>query len=93
MAPAAVERCEIDPSRVVIEVTERFGGRMSSAVKSLRLLRDAGLKLALDDVGAAGLRSGAARQRDAERRRRARRAPRAGVVGRARDSVVRRSCP
>jgi diguanylate cyclase (GGDEF)-like protein len=49
---AAVERSGIDASRVVIEVTERFGGRMSSVVKSLQRLRDAGLKLALDDVGA-----------------------------------------
>jgi diguanylate cyclase (GGDEF)-like protein len=49
---AAVAASGIDPSRVVIEVTERFGGRMSSIVKSLERLRAAGLKLALDDVGA-----------------------------------------
>jgi diguanylate cyclase (GGDEF)-like protein len=48
---AAVERSGIDPSRVVIEVTERFGGRMSSVVKSLQCLRAAGLQLAVDDVG------------------------------------------
>ena len=48
---AAVERSGIDPSRVVIEVTERFGGRMSSIVKGLQGLRDAGLQLAVDDVG------------------------------------------
>jgi len=48
---AAVGRSGIDPRRVVIEVTERFGGRMSSVVKSLKCLRDAGLQLAVDDVG------------------------------------------
>lgn len=48
---AAVERSGIDPGRVVIEVTERFGGRMSSVVKSLQRLRAAGLQLAVDDVG------------------------------------------
>ncbi|MEA2285663.1 MAG: hypothetical protein QOJ21_1706, partial [Solirubrobacteraceae bacterium] len=49
---AAVERSGIDPGRVVVEVTERFGGRMASVVKSLERLRAGGLKLALDDVGA-----------------------------------------
>jgi diguanylate cyclase (GGDEF)-like protein len=49
---AAVERSGVDPGRVVVEVTERFGGRISSVVKSLERLRSAGLKLALDDVGA-----------------------------------------
>jgi diguanylate cyclase (GGDEF)-like protein len=48
---AAVERSGIDPSRVVIEVTERFGGRIASVVKSLQRLREAGLQLAIDDVG------------------------------------------
>jgi diguanylate cyclase (GGDEF)-like protein len=48
---AAVERSGIDPCRIVIEVTERFGGRMSSVVKSLQRLRAAGLQLAVDDVG------------------------------------------
>jgi diguanylate cyclase (GGDEF)-like protein len=41
----------LDPGRVVIEVTERFGGRMTGVVKSLRRLREQGFKLALDDVG------------------------------------------
>jgi EAL domain-containing protein (putative c-di-GMP-specific phosphodiesterase class I) len=36
---------------VVIEVTERFGGRTAGVVKCLRRLRDQGFKLALDDVG------------------------------------------
>jgi diguanylate cyclase (GGDEF)-like protein len=49
---AAIERCGIDPGRIVIEVTERFGGRMSSVVKSLGRLQAAGIRLALDDVGA-----------------------------------------
>jgi EAL domain-containing protein (putative c-di-GMP-specific phosphodiesterase class I) len=35
----------------VIEVTERFSGRMASVLKSLRRLRAQGFKLALDDVG------------------------------------------
>ena len=39
------------PQRVVIEVTERFGGRTSSVVKCLERLRDQGFKIALDDVG------------------------------------------
>jgi diguanylate cyclase (GGDEF)-like protein len=49
---SAVARSGIDAGRVVIEVTERFGGRMSSVVKSLHGLHAAGLRLALDDVGA-----------------------------------------
>jgi EAL domain-containing protein (putative c-di-GMP-specific phosphodiesterase class I) len=36
---------------VVIEVTERFGGRIVPVVKSLQRLRAAGFKLAVDDVG------------------------------------------
>jgi EAL domain-containing protein (putative c-di-GMP-specific phosphodiesterase class I) len=34
-----------------VEVTERFGGRMASVLKSLRRLRAQGFQLALDDVG------------------------------------------
>jgi diguanylate cyclase (GGDEF)-like protein len=48
----AVNRSRIDVDRVVVEVTERFGGRVASVIKSLRRLREAGIKLALDDVGA-----------------------------------------
>jgi EAL domain-containing protein (putative c-di-GMP-specific phosphodiesterase class I) len=48
----AIARSGLDVRRIVIEVTERFGGRMSSVVKSLVGLRIAGLRLALDDVGA-----------------------------------------
>jgi EAL domain-containing protein (putative c-di-GMP-specific phosphodiesterase class I) len=34
-----------------VEVTERFGGRIASVLKSLRRLRAQGFQLALDDVG------------------------------------------
>jgi diguanylate cyclase (GGDEF)-like protein len=37
--------------RVVVEVTERFGARTASVIKSLRRLRAQGFKIALDDVG------------------------------------------
>ena len=35
----------------MIEVTERFGARTSSVIKSLQQLRRQGFKLAIDDVG------------------------------------------
>jgi diguanylate cyclase (GGDEF)-like protein len=47
----AVTDAGLDPGRVVVEVTERFGGRMASVLKSLRRLRAQGFQLALDDVG------------------------------------------
>ncbi|HUO69424.1 MAG TPA: bifunctional diguanylate cyclase/phosphodiesterase [Solirubrobacteraceae bacterium] len=47
----AVERARLEPGRVVIEVTERFGGRTDAVVSTLHRLRAAGFKLALDDVG------------------------------------------
>ena len=47
----AVTGAGIDPGRVVVEVTERFGGRIASVLKSLRRLRAQGFQLALDDVG------------------------------------------
>jgi diguanylate cyclase (GGDEF)-like protein len=47
----AVTAAGIDPGRVVVEVTERFGGRIASVLKSLRRLRAQGFQLALDDVG------------------------------------------
>jgi EAL domain-containing protein (putative c-di-GMP-specific phosphodiesterase class I) len=47
----AVTGAGLDPGRVVVEVTERFGGRMASVLKSLRRLRAQGFQLALDDVG------------------------------------------
>jgi diguanylate cyclase (GGDEF)-like protein len=48
---AAVERSGLPCDRIVIEVTERFGARTSSVIKSLQNLRLQGFKLALDDVG------------------------------------------
>lgn len=47
----AVEGAGLSPSRVVIEVTERFGGRTAAVVKCLRRLREQGFKIALDNVG------------------------------------------
>jgi diguanylate cyclase (GGDEF)-like protein len=47
----AVERANVAPERVVVEVTERFGGRIDAIVKCLRRLREQGFKLAIDDVG------------------------------------------
>jgi diguanylate cyclase (GGDEF)-like protein len=47
----AVDAAGLSPSRVVIEVTERFGGRTAAVVKCLRRLREQGFKTALDDVG------------------------------------------
>jgi diguanylate cyclase (GGDEF)-like protein len=49
--PQAVERAGLAPERIVIEVTERFGGRTTSVVKALGRMRDQGFALALDDVG------------------------------------------
>lgn len=46
-----VERAGLSPQSVVIEVTERFGGRTRAVVKHLRRLREQGFKTALDDVG------------------------------------------
>jgi diguanylate cyclase (GGDEF)-like protein len=47
----AVERSGVPIERVVVEVTERIGGRTASVVKCLARLRGQGFKLALDDVG------------------------------------------
>jgi len=47
----AVQDAGLSPSRVVIEVTERFGGRTAAVVKCLQRLRRQGFKTALDDVG------------------------------------------
>ena len=46
-----VREAGLDPGRVVIEVTERFGGRTAAVLARLRRLRGYGFKLALDDVG------------------------------------------
>ena len=47
----AIERAGLLPQAVVVEVTERFGGRTVSVVKRLERLRRQGFKIALDDVG------------------------------------------
>jgi diguanylate cyclase (GGDEF)-like protein len=47
----AVEQAGLPLERVVIEVTERFGGRTAAVVKCLKRLREQGFKTALDDVG------------------------------------------
>jgi diguanylate cyclase (GGDEF)-like protein len=47
----AVTEAGLEPGRVVVEVTERSGGRIASVLKSLRRLREQGFQLALDDVG------------------------------------------
>lgn len=46
-----VARAGLEPEQVVIEVTERFGGRTASVVKCLRGLRREGFQIAVDDVG------------------------------------------
>jgi EAL domain-containing protein (putative c-di-GMP-specific phosphodiesterase class I) len=50
LAPA-VERAGLRPQDIVVEVTERFGGRTASVVKRLKQLRQQGFKIAVDDVG------------------------------------------
>jgi diguanylate cyclase (GGDEF)-like protein len=50
LAPA-VERAGLEPKDVVVEVTERFGGRTASVVKRLKRLHEQGFKIAIDDVG------------------------------------------
>lgn len=47
----AVERAGLRPQGVVVEVTERFGGRTASVVKQLTQLRQQGFRIAVDDVG------------------------------------------
>ncbi len=47
----AVEQAGLPPQGVVVEVTERFGGRTASVVKCLQQLRRQGFKIAVDDVG------------------------------------------
>jgi diguanylate cyclase (GGDEF)-like protein len=47
----AVEHAGFAPERLVIEITERFGGRAASIVKCLQRLRSQGFKIAVDDVG------------------------------------------
>ena len=47
----AVEAAGLSPERVVIEVTERFGGSTAAVVKCMSRLREQGFKTALDNVG------------------------------------------
>jgi diguanylate cyclase (GGDEF)-like protein len=47
----AVERAGLSPGHVVVEVTERFGGRSAPVIKTLQRLRQHGFLLAVDDVG------------------------------------------
>lgn len=47
----AVEHAGLSRDRVVVEVTERFGGRTASVVKALTRMRQDGFRVALDDVG------------------------------------------
>jgi len=50
LAPA-VERAGLTPQAVVVEVTERSGGRTERVIKRLKHLREQGFKIAVDDVG------------------------------------------
>ena len=59
---ADVDRAGLTPEQVVVEVTERFGGRAASVVKCLRRMKAQGLRIALDDVGTGN--SGLAMLRD-----------------------------
>ena len=65
LAPA-VERAGRRPDTVVVEVTERFGGRTASVVKRLKQLREQGFKIAVDDVGTGNSGLEMLRQIDAE---------------------------
>jgi diguanylate cyclase (GGDEF)-like protein len=47
----AVEQAGLQPQAIVVEVTERFGGRTASVIKRLKQLRRQGFKIAVDDVG------------------------------------------
>jgi len=47
-----LHRARVAPDRVVIEVTERSGARAAAVARSVERLREAGLRVALDDVGA-----------------------------------------
>ena len=59
---AGVQRAGLTPDQVVVEVTERFGGRAASVVKCLRRMKAQGFRIALDDVGTGN--SGLAMLRD-----------------------------
>jgi len=59
----SVREAGLTPEQVVVEVTERFGGRAASVVKCLRRMKRQGFRIALDDVGTGN--SGLAMLRDA----------------------------
>jgi diguanylate cyclase (GGDEF)-like protein len=59
---ATVQRAGLTPEQVVVEVTERFGGRAASVVKCLQRMKAQGFRIALDDVGTGN--SGLAMLRD-----------------------------
>jgi diguanylate cyclase (GGDEF)-like protein len=65
LAPA-VEAAGLRPQEVVVEVTERFGGRTGPVVKRLKQLRRQGFKIAVDDVGTGNSGLEMLRQIDAE---------------------------
>jgi diguanylate cyclase (GGDEF)-like protein len=62
----AVEDAGLEPQQVVVEVTERFGGRTASVVRCLQRLRLQGFKIAVDDVGTGNAGLEMLRQLDAE---------------------------
>ena len=47
----AVEHAGLPAESIVIEITERFGGRVAPIVKCLQHMRARGFKIAVDDVG------------------------------------------
>ena len=62
----AVERAGLPLDRVVIEVTERFGGRGQAILTCLQRLRTQGFKIAIDDVGTGNSGLSALRQVEVE---------------------------
>jgi EAL domain-containing protein (putative c-di-GMP-specific phosphodiesterase class I) len=47
----AVAAAHLDPSRVVVEVTERMGSRTDTVMEGIRHLREDGFQIAIDDMG------------------------------------------
>ncbi len=62
----AVEEAGLPLDRVVIEVTERFGGRGQAILTCLHRLRAQGFKIAIDDVGTGNSGLSALRQVEVE---------------------------
>jgi diguanylate cyclase (GGDEF)-like protein len=63
---AAVARAGIPADRIVIEITERFGGREPAILRSLQRLRSQGFRIAVDDVGTGNSGLAVLRQVDVE---------------------------